>query len=118
MQKLAHSRHVSWPAARTAGPVLLMHSMQSYERATIEAWFTRCKAEGWPCTDPLTRQVGRGRGRLVPLFTFRRPRLRKVTLQRLVLAMPMRHAAPAQSHDHHSKRASAGAARCVCTRAA
>lgn len=33
--------------------------MQSYERATIEAWFSRCKQEGWPCTDPLTRQVGR-----------------------------------------------------------
>ncbi|KAL4436905.1 hypothetical protein ABPG75_004044 [Micractinium tetrahymenae] len=37
-------------------PVLLVETGQSYERATIEAWFSRCKAEGWPCTDPLTRQ--------------------------------------------------------------
>jgi hypothetical protein len=28
--------------------------LQSYERASIEAWFRRCAADKLPCTDPLT----------------------------------------------------------------
>ena len=35
-------------------PIPAPACLQSYERASIEAWFRRCAAEKLPCTDPLT----------------------------------------------------------------
>jgi hypothetical protein len=45
-----HSNRHLQPTSLFLSPTCL----QSYERASIEAWFRRCAADKLPCTDPLT----------------------------------------------------------------